>query len=76
MGRAKFVSTLNIALHPRTADAEILAAVRGAYRLLGGKTIDDFLEQTNRRHPRKPSLRRNYVRQSKNYKAQWSIVMN
>ena len=26
IGRAKFVSTLNIALQPRTADAEILAA--------------------------------------------------
>ncbi len=56
MGRAKFVSTLNIALHPRTADAEILAAVRGAYRLLGGKTIDDFLEQTQPPPPSESEL--------------------
>jgi hypothetical protein len=56
MGRAKLVSTLNIALHPRTADAEILAAVRGAYRLLGGKTIDDFLEQTQPPPPSETEL--------------------
>lgn len=46
MNRAKFISTLNIALHPATADAEVLAAIRGAYRLLGGKSVDEFLEQT------------------------------
>ena len=30
-------------MHPDTREADIVAGVRGAYRLLGGKTVKDFL---------------------------------
>jgi hypothetical protein len=41
--QAKVIAALNLALHPNTVDADIVAGVRGAYRLLGGKTIAGFL---------------------------------
>ncbi len=47
MSRTKFVSTLNIALHPTTGEAEALAAIRGAYRLLNGKSVEEFLTETH-----------------------------
>jgi hypothetical protein len=56
MSRLKFIATLNVALHPATGDGEILAAVRGAYRLLGGKSVDEFLEQTQQSPPSESGL--------------------
>ncbi|SRR6266446_1071100 len=41
--QAKVIAALNLALHPNTVDADIVAGIRGAYRLLGGKTIAGFL---------------------------------
>src|SRR6266446_12502 len=40
--QAKVIAALNLALHPNTVDADIVAGIRGAYRLLGGKTIAGF----------------------------------
>lgn len=39
----KFIGALNLAMHPNTVDADIVAGIRGAYRLLGGKTLKQFL---------------------------------
>ncbi len=41
--QAKVIAALNLALHPNTVDADIVAGIRGAYRLLGGKTLAGFL---------------------------------
>src|SRR5216683_2259797 len=41
--QAKVIAALNLALHPNTVDADIVAGVRGAYRLMDGKTVTDFL---------------------------------
>jgi hypothetical protein len=41
--QAKVIAALNLALHPNTIDADIVAGIRGAYRLLGGKTLAGFL---------------------------------
>jgi hypothetical protein len=38
----KFFAALNIAFRPTTIEADIVAAVRGAYRVLGGKTTYKF----------------------------------
>ena len=39
----KFLSALTLAFHEATIDADIVAGIRGASRLLRGKTISDFL---------------------------------
>jgi hypothetical protein len=44
----KFFSALNIAFHPSTKEGDILAGIRGAYRLLGGKTVKQFLGTENK----------------------------
>jgi hypothetical protein len=42
--KEKFISALNLTFHPTTIDADIVAGIRGAARLLGEKTIADFLD--------------------------------
>src|SRR5690348_9545514 len=59
----KFFSALNIAFHPSTKEGDILAGIRGAYRLLGGKTVKQFSEQKI-----KPSLPRNWQSPKRNLK--------
>jgi hypothetical protein len=39
----KFLAALNLAMHPTTIDGDIVAGIRGASRLLGGKTLKEFL---------------------------------
>jgi hypothetical protein len=43
----KFFSALNIAFHPSTKEGDILAGIRGAARLLQGKTVKQFLGTDN-----------------------------